>query len=167
MIVTAYRWGIKPPYPTEPVPPAPGKPITETIAGSNGNTRRCHEDGLRTGNVRQGQSSSKCLRPCRRKRKLQARDPTPCAEKVTLLHELILWRSGGVVAADEGEGSILNALPEPLAVLCLPDWGRAFVKRAAVRDFLSGKCEVVGASLRGDPLALATRLGDHLEAVGV
>ena len=72
-----------------------------------------------------------------------------------------------MVAADEVEGSVLNALPKPLAVLCLPDWGRTFVKRAAVRDFLSGKCEVVGACLRGDPLALATRLGDHLEAVGV
>ena len=29
LIVTAYRWGIKPPYPTEPVPPAPGKRKTE------------------------------------------------------------------------------------------------------------------------------------------
>lgn len=72
-----------------------------------------------------------------------------------------------MVAADEREGPVLDALPEPLAVLRLPDRRRALVKRAAVRDFLGGEREVVGASLRGDPLALATRLGDHLEAVGV
>lgn len=123
--------------------------------------------GSRTGNVRQVQSSSKRLRPRRRERKLQARDPAPRAEKVTLLHELIPGGSRGVVAADEREGPVLDALPEPLAVLRLPDRRRALVKRAAVRDFLGGEREVVGASLRGDPLALATRLGDHLEAVGV
>ena len=77
--------------------------------------------GHPAGQVSEREPAAPCGRPDRRERELERGDAAPCPKDVSGVQVLELRRCGRVVRADRVDQALAQAIPEPFAILALPD----------------------------------------------